>query len=791
MIKQLPNQIHSTGSDPNSAVRNAIQVGHIAAQSQWKRNQSIPPPPLPRPPSEKTKRPAGHQFTVGLRKKLVPSAAAEANQVSALLERNNKNNNNNTTTMNQPIVVSTANNSIGQTRYDQENPNDKTMHDAKGSAVSSDTPNWFHVKGVPVTTIRLQDQHKYNQENTKVGHTHPGDKKKSNNAGNPKSTQAMMSTSKQMPPQFKIPYKRGRTVRVPPSAGEQMKLGSQQQSNQVPARPAHDAHDPTYYTRRAGLAPHEKHIPRFHKDVHDGDTSHHKYVVPKEALHPDHQVSDIVQQSNARYFFVNPNKPQPNDRSTTNGERNARSDNTKDISAFSDNCPDWMHIPMVPVVPAKYRSGVGGAEVVSGANNASAWIRFDHDNPNSKTQHDHDITVNSQAAPEWMHSPRRVTNEQGSTNTMKWKKPEPRTTQHNIDTAHGRSMPGEKGHNYFYLRHPDQQRIPYNKKNKHAQDSRNKKDGTYTSIPHASVVSKYGPGHFHIQGVPIVKFQSCKSHDPSAGPYVSGARPQTADTPRSVRRNHPSAQRGAISFDAPPHMKVPGVKVAGGPVPNMKPMVYGADRKPAMDPKERIRVAKKLATGRRPKYRINPQQRHSVVLGGKPSNPDGTPIHPSLGPTLSLMEQENLKKGNVIVHPKRPSTSSNDGRNGVSFLGAGKRKYKRTGKKIVVPFATHYPQNPHAPVPFWDRMEMKRKQMKQVEQKRQQRQQQQQQQQQQQRGGQQQQQRNNSGKENQKRTPTTTQKAARVNIITGASNTNAKERKIAQLRAQIARLEAT
>lgn len=62
---------------------------------------------------------------------------------------------------------------------EQENPNDKTMHDAKGSAVSSDTPNWFHVKGVPVTTIRLQDQHKYNQENTKVGHTHPGDKKKS------------------------------------------------------------------------------------------------------------------------------------------------------------------------------------------------------------------------------------------------------------------------------------------------------------------------------------------------------------------------------------------------------------------------------------------------------------------------------------------------------------------------------------------------------------------------------------------------------------------------------------
>jgi len=598
------------------------------------------------------------------------------------------------------------------------------------------------------------DQSKWNRENIKSGHDNLPSSTLPTQAGdeNPHSTQGMMSTSRGMPPQFKIPYKRGRTMHVP-SAGEQMQLGSQKQNFHAAPK------DALYYVQRAGLSPRDAHVGRFHKDVHDGELQS-DYVISSHKIKggkPD-----------GKYHFVNPNRPKSK-------ENQSLHDHSRDVSAFSDNCPDWMHIPLVPIVPAKYKTGCGGAEVVSGAaNNASAWHRFDHDNPNQKIQHPHDVTVNSQAAPEWMHSPRKDLKDTAP--PMKWRRPEPMTTQHNIQTAHGRSQPGEKGHNYHYLRHPDQQRVGYDAhQHKHSEQTRSK-DGCYKSIPHASAVSKYGPGHFHIQGVPLLKFQHPKS-DPSAGVYVHGVRPQTADTPRTTRKNHPSTQRGAISYDAPPHMKVPGIKVSGGPVPDMPPTTYGSDREAILSDQVRSQIKKKVTTGRRKKMTANnPQHKGSTVLGRAPSNPDGTPIHSK---PVSLKEQAKRNamaaKGNVIV-PARPSTSSNDGRHG-NFLGSRRSRSKRASATLSVPYATHYPANPHAPLPFWTRMDIKRQQKQQQQQQQQQPPQQQPQQQQQQR-----QQKLSNGKENGIR------QAAKTNVIQQPV-TNAKERKIAQLRAEIARLE--
>ena len=45
-------------------------------------------------------------------------------------------------------------------------------------------------------------------------------------------------------------------------------------------------------------------------------------------------------------------------------------------------------------------------------------------------------------------------------------------------------------------------------------------------------------------------------------------------------------------------MKVPGVKVAGGPVPGMVPTVYGSDRKPLYGYEEQRVIVKKLNTGK-------------------------------------------------------------------------------------------------------------------------------------------------------------------------------------------------
>jgi hypothetical protein len=716
MIKRLPGKIHTTGSDPNTAVSNAIEVGKIALASELKQRIPNSKPrvltstAMDRFNASKQRKTTGQQFAVGMREKPVTTKTSTA---ASLLVQN-----------------------IPQTEIKL---NSKSAHVAKGSAISSDTPCWFHMKGIPVVTIDEKYQHKHNRENIKSGHgsprtvqvQQPGD-------DNPHSTQAMMATSRAMPPQFKIPYKRGRTVRI---ASAEESDQNKQNNQSIRGTPK----DSMYYVRRAGLNPLEKHTPRLHKDVHDGNIQS-DYVIPK---------------SGGKYHFVNPNLPKDAD---------VIPKHTHDISAFSDNCPDWMHIPMVPIVPAKYKKGVGGAEVVSCANNASAWHRFDHDNPNVKMQHPHDVTVTSQAAPEWMHSPRKDLKD--AAKPMKWRRPEPMTTQHNISAAHARSRPGDRGHHYFYLRHPNQQRIGYNDvKHKHSEKTKSS-DGTYKSIPHSSAVSQYGPGHFHIQGVPLLKFEHSKS-DPSAGVYVHGVRPQTADAPRDIRRNHPSARRGAISFDAPKHMKVPGIQVSGPPVPTMEPTFYGKDRQPILEKQVKLQIQKKLSTVKRRLTANNPQQRGSTVLGRAPSNPDGTPIY-SRPTTLKEQAQRAAlaAKGNVVV-PARPSTSSNDGRNG-TFLGSRRSRSKRATAKLSVPYATHYPLNPNAPLPFWAKMDYKRQQQQQQEQ--------QQKQQQLTRPS------NSSGKEITVRNATNTN-----NIVPQQKSaaTNLKERKIAELRAEIARLERT
>jgi len=778
MIKQLPGNTHTTGCNPNSAVTNAMQVAKIAAQSQWKKNQSIPPPPLPSRPSSGrvTKRAAGDpsQNKQGLKK--VSNAASEGgSQVSSLLARKPQT----TPSVIKPPAPSSA----------------------KKSAVSSDTPDWFHMnENIPVATIRLQDQHKYNQENVKEGH-HSGDSSgnKSSRGENPNSTQAMMSTSHQMPPQFKVPFKRGRTMRIPSprSAGEQIRIGSGGIVHPPPRSLQSPRQDESYYVRRAGLNPRDAYISAFHRDVHDGDTSHHKYVVPKEHVMksmPDHRIEKVIGNStNAaqQYYFLNPNKPENKSSSSSNNnniERNAaKATMSRDISAFSDDCPDWMHIPMVPVIPSHYKTGVGGAEVISGANNSSSWLRYDHSNPNVKLQHPHDITVNSEAAPIWMHSPRRNLDSEQARGPMKWRKPEPRTTAHNISTAHGRSLAGERSHNYHYLRHPDKQIVHFEERSKYAQDTRSKKDGTYSSIPHASVVSKYGPEHFHIKGVPLIKFQVPKS-DPQGGPFLNGTRPMTADAPPTSRRSHPSARRGAISYDAPPHMRVPGIKVNGHPIGlPIEPTVYGKNRKPMLRPEEMKQITrKKQAIGRRlkPRAMANMQQRRSAVLGGAPSHPDGTPLRPK--PT-SLKQQATMKQKeqerNPILGriPTRPSTSSNDGRDGI-YLGSGRCSSRRTSAKLSVPYATHYPLDPNAPVPFWEKMATNKIRQSQGgggQGGGGQQQQQQQQQQQSAKTG-------SSGKEN-----GGLRQATRTNTITQESVTNSKNRKIAALRAELTRLEAT
>ena len=140
MIKQLPGKTHTTGCNPNSAVANAKIVAKIAAASQWKKNQSIPPPPLPTASASASDRcnvlnnaahqkqtAAGHQTTVGLRKKSIPCAASAGDQVSVLLR------------------------TVPRSAAPAEQSNN--THHAKGSAVSSDGPDFFHLQGKVTVVI--------------------------------------------------------------------------------------------------------------------------------------------------------------------------------------------------------------------------------------------------------------------------------------------------------------------------------------------------------------------------------------------------------------------------------------------------------------------------------------------------------------------------------------------------------------------------------------------------------------------------------------------------------------
>jgi len=134
MIKQLPQKQWTTGSDPNSAVRNAIQVGHIAAASQRIKHQTRPPSTstaIDRYNASKQRaaqtEAAGHQGHTGLRKGSVNCNAAQGKQASSLLVHNSA------TTTTVPKNVS-----------------------AKGSAISCDTPNWFHMDGITLVPKRVQ-----------------------------------------------------------------------------------------------------------------------------------------------------------------------------------------------------------------------------------------------------------------------------------------------------------------------------------------------------------------------------------------------------------------------------------------------------------------------------------------------------------------------------------------------------------------------------------------------------------------------------------------------------------
>ena len=363
-------------------------------------------------------------------------------------------------------------------------------------------------------------------------------------------------------------------------------------------------------------------------------------------------------------------------------------DNNRDISTISVNAPDFMHIPGIPLLKAKYRRGVGGAEVVQHSSNAgSAWLRFNHDNPNDREQHSYDITVTSAAAPQWMHSPQH---KNMGVVPKPWRKPEPQTVIHNVNVKNGRSNPGERGHNYHYLRPPHKQRIAYHTRG-HPAKSRNKQTGVFRHVPHSSAVSAYGPEFLKVDGVPLIKF-ACgpNAHLASHGNHMRHLRPQTSDTPRSTKNIDPrgrAARKGAVSYEAPAFMKVPGINVARGPVENMEPIVVGKDRKPIISPRDQARVARRLTTGKR--ARVTPQTKPSVVLGRRPSNPDGSPMQVRDPTPAQKAAAARRAKSNHILVPTRPSTAGtrgNEGRDGV-FLGSRKSGSRRAAQAALkVPY---------------------------------------------------------------------------------------------------------
>jgi hypothetical protein len=363
-------------------------------------------------------------------------------------------------------------------------------------------------------------------------------------------------------------------------------------------------------------------------------------------------------------------------------------DHNRDVSTISVNAPDFMHIPGIPVVQATYRKGVGGAEVVQHSSSAgSAWLRYDHDNPNDREQHSHDITVTSAAAPQWMHSPQH---KKMGVVPKPWRKPEPQTVIHNINVKNGRSNPGEKGHNYHYLRPPHEQRIAFHTRG-HPATTRSKKSGFFKHVPHASAVSAYGPEFLKVDGVPVIKF-ACRAnaHLASQGNHMRNLRPQTSDTPRLSGKIDPrgrAARKSAVSYDAPAFMKVPGITVARGPVEGMHPMVVGKNRKPIVSPRDQARVQRRLTTGRR--TRINPQTKQSAVLGRVPSNPDGSPMHVQDPTPAQKAAAARRAKSDHIIVPTRPSTvgtRANEGRDGV-FIGSRKSTSRRAAQAALkVPY---------------------------------------------------------------------------------------------------------
>ncbi len=736
MIKSL-----RVGSDPNSTVRNAIAAGKMAHAERWKKFQAIPPPPLPsRPPSPRCTRPAaGHHSSgrpEGVRQ--VASPAAVATGVASALG-----NKSSSATNTADYGQTTANLNLDKARYNYENPNAAQQHRA-GNAISGQMPQWAHIKHVPVKAVdsnvpamaRATDADIARAEASLSNATgvtsanHLSDISRYSNAHPNAATdpkQAGVQTSRQMPPYMRQGgYRRqGRVLRVASAATTSDVPPA---ANQVDRGQPHDA---DYYTdgeagtvRRAGLSPRHAVVPRFHKDVHDGEPTFHDIHYSQHVANPKKRPAQppsaktktqIVQpQTTAnvlaaynRFDFDNPNRPAPDQRSDTAAGPNERSDHTRDISAFSDNCPDWMHIPGVPTVPARYRKGVRGAEVVSGASNASAYLRYDVDNPNMREQHEHEITVVSAAAPSWMHSEQH---HKTGVRGYKWRKPEPATANHNVAVSHARNPPGDKGHNYHYDRAPDRQRIAYDTRRENIKKL-DPSTGVYRHMPHSSVVSQHGPAHFAVRGIPLVKFPQPKSHMASAGSHCRNLRPQTADTPRAVNPTGRAARRGAVSFDAPPFMKVPGVIIARGPVPGMEPMVIGQDRNPQINQADLKRVRKKLATGRA-RARVNPQQQHSSVLGQAPANPDGSPITPREPSPAQRAAMARARAAHQLMVPARPSTvgsrTSGDGRDGACLGSRRSRSVRARKAALTVPYATHYPVNPHAPVPFWEKMRQKR-----------------------------------------------------------------------------------
>ena len=271
MLKSL-----RTGSDPNSAVSNAMTAAKMASENRWRLHQAIPPPPLPgaRPPSSRCTRPAAGARPEGSRSgvKTVASPAARST-IGQFLNTKKA-----AAATDAATGVTTANHTVESARYNYTNPNAAAQHHA-ANAISGQMPQWTHIQGVPVKAVNKNvpkmdhvslgeiaaaeaDPSNFSGVTSanhaaaalRYGLAHPNTEREANKAKFEKSSAGM-------PPNMKIPYKRGRTLRVaeaPPSRQ------AQQQAND----PRVEYH--TGSGRPAGLSPREAHVERFHRDIHDG-----------------------------------------------------------------------------------------------------------------------------------------------------------------------------------------------------------------------------------------------------------------------------------------------------------------------------------------------------------------------------------------------------------------------------------------------------------------------------------------------------------------------------------------